>query len=137
MNLFDNDNGQAGVSVALNKYNEIVSMVLLPLEKINRKSDKQYYTMPIEGEYFVSAGGDNELLNHHLVQYKRNAYDLTMVNEDMTYQGTPNQNEKLLLINGLARNGKVVQTLKNIKDNTPGKPIRIIQKVISLSFNIN
>ncbi|PTH26387.1 peptidase M23 [Staphylococcus arlettae] len=120
------DNRQAGVSVTLNKYYEIVSMVLLPLEKNkSQKLTKQYYTMPIEGEYFVSAGGDNELLNHHFnFKYQRNAYDLTMVNEDMTYQGTPNQNENYYCYGQSVlapANGKVVQTLKNIKDNTPGE----------------
>lgn len=120
------DNGQAGVSVTLNKYNEIVSLVLLPLAKNkSRKLTKQYYTMPIEGETFVIAGGDNELLNHHFnFKYQRNAFDLTSVIKGMTYQGAPNRNENFYCYGQSVvapANGKVVQTLKNIKDNIPGE----------------
>ena len=73
----------------------------------------------------IKVNKTNELLNHHFnFKYQRNAYDLTTVNEDMTYQGTPNQNENYYCYGQSVvapANGKVVQTLKNIKDNTPGE----------------
>ncbi|RIP33636.1 M23 family metallopeptidase [Staphylococcus gallinarum] len=124
--LWFDEKRTTGVSVTLNKYNEIIGFVLLPIQhQESAKYSKLQYTMPIEEAWMVIAGGDNELLNHHY-HYKRyrHAIDLVKVKDQCSYQGNPNQVINYYAYNLTVvapANGEVVEIVDGIPDCVPGE----------------
>lgn len=124
--IWFDDKQTTGVSVTLNKYSEIIGFVLLPLHHSDTmKHTKLQYTMPIEDSWFVMAGGNNELLNHHF-HYKnyKNAIDLVKIKNRCSYQGDPmlytNYYGYNLTVVAPA-NGVVVSVIDGISDSVPGE----------------
>lgn len=116
----------SGVSVTLNKYQEIISLVLIPLRHIHvSKNTKQTYTLPIVQDWLVWSGGDNVLLNtHYHYKHQRHALDLIRVEQGMTYKGNPQLCENYYAYNKpilAPANGIVVEIVDGIADGVPGE----------------
>lgn len=116
----------SGISVTLNKYHEIIGFVLMPINLANRqKETKLRYTIPALNSWFVYAGGENELLNHHY-SYKNqsHALDLIFVKDHLTYQGNPNSCESYYSYDQSViapANGVVIDIVDGIPDASPGE----------------
>ena len=116
----------SGISVTLNKYHEIIGFVLMPINLANRhKETKLRYTIPVLNSWFVYAGGENELLNHHY-SYKNqsHALDLIFVKNHLTYQGNPNSCESYYSYGQSViapANGVVIDIVDGIPDASPGE----------------
>ncbi|MDT3984152.1 M23 family metallopeptidase, partial [Staphylococcus ureilyticus] len=113
-------------SVTLNKYHEIIGFVLIPMNLSNRhKETKLRYTIPVLDTWFVYAGGENELVNHHY-SYKNQRYalDLILVKNHLTYHGNPNCCESYYSYNQSViapANGVVIDIVDGIADALPGE----------------
>ena len=83
------------------------------------------YSMPINEEWMVFWGGDNEFINYHYVYgSQRYAYDLLIIKDGTTHQGDPTQNESYYAFDKevtAPAGGKVVKVVNHIRDNEPGK----------------
>ncbi|RIO43921.1 M23 family metallopeptidase [Staphylococcus nepalensis] len=115
-----------GISVTLNKYNEIIGFVLTPIKNIKGiKKSKCYYTIPVQNAWFVYAGGENELLNHHYpYKNQRYALDLVLTKANRSYHGNPNLCESYYSYNQVIvapADGVVVKIIDGIPDATPGE----------------
>lgn len=124
--IWFDDNLSTGVSVFLNKYQEIIGMTLLPIKHIRGiKQSKQHYTIPIKSKCLVYWGGDNELINYHY-QYKnqRLAMNLIKIEDGCTYKGDLNQCENYHIYDSpivAPANGVVEEIVDGIPDSIPGE----------------
>ncbi|WP_078393977.1 M23 family metallopeptidase [Shouchella patagoniensis] len=91
------------------------------------KTDKAYtrnrYKMPIKEEWMTFWGGVNELVNYHYpYESQRYAYDLVMMRDGFSYDGSPDQNENYYAFGKevvAPLDGIVISLENEVKDNTP------------------
>ena len=91
------------------------------------KSDRIYtrnqYKMPIKEEWMTFWGGLNELVNYHYpYETQRYAYDLIMMRNGFSYDGSPDQNENYYAFGKevvAPLDGIVISLENEVKDNIP------------------
>lgn len=90
-----------------------------------RSSSKIFYSMPINEEWLVFWGGENEFINYHyLYTPYRYAYDLLMMKKGTTFEEDSKQYENYYAFNKevtAPADGKVIKVVNNVEDNTPGE----------------
>ncbi|WP_342387490.1 M23 family metallopeptidase [Salinicoccus bachuensis] len=93
--------------------------------KTDAKLSEVSYTMPVNDDWLVFWGGQNEFINYHYAYpSQRYAYDLLIMEKGKTHKGTPKKNENYHAFNKdiiAPAVGKVVKVLNNIPDNVPGE----------------
>src|SRR5699024_9369718 len=122
---FDTDM-ETGVSVILNKYQEIIGLALIPIKHSHTiKYSKYSYTIPLQEDWLVYSGGDNELLNYHYgYKNQRNGFDFVKIKEGFTYMGDASRCEDYFGYGEpilAPANGVVEKIVDNIPDCIPGE----------------
>ncbi|PAV28203.1 metalloendopeptidase [Virgibacillus profundi] len=120
------DSGDKGIRSYFAKDLTIEGLQLMPISAYP-ESDKQYtentYQMPITEDWFTFWGGTNELVNYHyVVESQRYAYDLVIVEGDVSFEGDPTDNESYYAFGKevvAPLDGVVVSTENDISDNKP------------------
>lgn len=118
-------NHRKGIQMILND-NEIEAMTMLPLIEYSDDElvSKKRYIMPVEEEFYVFWGGNNELLNYHYSnQTQRYAYDLIIMKEGKSFNSNGEDLENYYCYNSkvIAPNsGEVIAIEYSIKDNIIG-----------------
>src|SRR5699024_12851301 len=83
------------------------------------------YTIPVQNAWFVYAGGEYELLNHHCpYKNQRYALDLVLTKANRSYHGNPNLCESNYSYNQIIvapADAIVVKIIDGIPDATPGE----------------
>lgn len=116
------------ISVAFDSSNTIHGLYLAPFVTYP-ESDRQYtknsYIMPIKEEWFVFWGGTNQFINYHYVhEDQRYAYDLIMLKDGQSYNGSMDKKENYYAFNKeiiAPADGKVVKIIDGMKDNEIGE----------------
>ena len=116
------------ISVAFDSTNTIHRLLVKPYityPKSDNRYTKNFYNMPINREWFVFWGGNNEFLNYHYAYVsQRYAYDLVIMKDSQTYKENKLKNENFFAFNQevIAPDaGKVVKVVNHIADNIPGE----------------
>ncbi|EHJ08189.1 M23 family metallopeptidase [Staphylococcus simiae] len=124
--VFVSNKDSQGISITINKDNEIVGLYLGEFTPKNKdKSTKLKYYMPIDKIWTIIWGGNNKLLNYHNdVLSQQYAFDLVIAKKDKSYfnKGETNEDYYAYGENVLApQKGIVVDTRSTMKDNKIGE----------------
>ncbi len=118
----------ADILIALNGGNEISGFYIsapkpLGLPILERNSTAM--VLPFNDQWFVFWGGTTLEQNHHISEVSQQyAYDLLMMEDGVSFQGNPNQNENYFAFGKeiLAPcDARVVKVITGIEDNIPGE----------------
>ena len=118
-------NSRGGIRVDINSESVIVGLLFKMFESIEEaKETNLEYTMPINDQWTVFWGGDNELLNyHHVYKNQRYAYDLFVDKNGMSYVNNPNSNENFYAFNKdvvAPADGTIIDVENEVHDNEIG-----------------
>lgn len=126
--IWVDDQRERGIAVSFDQSNQIQSLLIKPYityPDTDNQLTKNAYSMPISGEWFVFWGGANEFINYHYAyEHMRYAYDLVKVQDGVSFQNTPTQNENFYAFNEeivAPADGKVIQLIDDLVDYTPGE----------------
>lgn len=116
------------ISVLFDSDNLISRMIIKPYityPRSDNKLTKTTYSMPINEEWTVFWGGENEFVNYHYIyEAQRYAYDLLVVKNNSTYENNQLRNENYFAFDAdvtAPAFGKVLDVVDNVKDNIPGE----------------
>lgn len=125
--LWLDNHRKKAVCVAFDSSNTIHRLLIKPyltFPKSDKRYTKNFYNMPINKEWFVFWGGNNEFLNYHYAyKSQRYAYDLVIMKEHQTYKDSTSQNENFYAFNQevvAPDAGTVVKVVNHVADNIPG-----------------
>jgi len=122
------DDGFRDILIYLNANNEIGGLFVTPhkpdnLPKIERNSTKMI--LPFNNEWSVFWGGVTQEDNYHVAyENQSGAYDLVIVKDGKTYEGSRSANENFYVFAKeiiAPCNAKVAKVITGVKDNSPGK----------------
>jgi len=126
--LWLDDKRKKALSVYFGQDNMIHMLTIKPytvFQDYGKSVSDVSYSMPINEEWLVFWGGDNEFINYHYVYGShRYAYDLLMMKNGKTHEGDPTQNENYFAFDKeitAPAGGKVVKVVNKIRDNVPGE----------------
>jgi len=118
--------GEKTIQAQFDSKNKIEVIVFNKMKKYPQTDALRTQTtfqLPFQGEWFVTWGGSNELINYHYgAEQQRYAYDLIMVKNGFSYKGDPAKNESYFAFGQpilASAAGKVVRIVNDIHDNKP------------------
>ncbi len=124
---FDNT-GEKVLGASFDSNDAIHGLNLAPFvsyPESDRRYTKNRYIMPIKEEWFVFWGGTNQFINYHYVyDEQRYAYDLIILKNGKSCDGSPQKNENYFAFNKkilAPADGIVIKVIDGIKDNVPGE----------------
>lgn len=128
--LWLDDQRKKALSVYFDSNHMIDRLVVQPyitFKGMSRVTTKVSYSMPVDDEWLVFWGGEDEFINYHYPDAsQRYAYDLLIMHEGKTYQGDPSDNTNYYAFDKKVTapaDGRIVKIVNDIEDNVPGEMI--------------
>ncbi|MFK4340346.1 MULTISPECIES: peptidoglycan DD-metalloendopeptidase family protein [unclassified Paenibacillus] len=120
------DSGKIGLITVFDEKGTILGLQakkLSPSPETDNRLTKIKYDWPLKGEWFVTWGGTNALVNYHYeYESQRYAYDLIQKKDGYSYKGDPLKNTSYYAFGQpilAPTSGTVVSVVNNIPDNEP------------------